>query len=469
MHAGGDRRGGPRLRPARPRRRRLPDGHQVGVRAAVARRRQVHHLQRRRGRPRRVHGRLHHGRRSARRARGHADRRATRSARTRATSTCAPSTRWPCKRLRHGHRRRRGARLPRRRRRSAAAGTSTSRSRRAPAPSSAARRRRSSPPSRASAACRARGRRSRPSPASGASRPTSTTSRPSPTCPGSSRTAPAAYAASAARRARAPRPSRWPARSSTAASSRCRWARTLRHVIFDVGGGIKDGRDVQGRAARRPVGRLRAGEPAGHAGRLREPRRDRRHHGLRRHGRRRRHHLHGRPRQVLPAVHPERELRQVRALPHRHQAHARDPRAHHRAARARTGDIEQPRDAGAQRSRRRASAVSARRRPTRCSPRSSYFRDEYEAHIAEQRCPALACKALIAYAHRPGGLHRLHAVRQEVPGRRASRGEQEAAARDRPGAVHQVRRLPRACKFDAVKIVSGPRRDRRRRGRAGGG
>ncbi len=93
--------------------------------------------------------------------------------------------------------------------------------------------------------------------------------------------------------------------------------------------------EVQGRAARRPLRRLRAGQPARHAGRLREPRRDRRHRRLRRHGRRRRQHLHGRPRQVLPAVHPERELRQVRPLPPRHQAHARDPHAHHRGQRAR--------------------------------------------------------------------------------------------------------------------------------------
>ena len=26
-----------------------------------------------------------------------------------------------------------------------------------------------------------------------------------------------------------------------------------------------------------------------------------------------------------------------------------------------------------------------------------YFRDEYEAHINEKRCPALACKALVHY------------------------------------------------------------------------
>ncbi len=43
---------------------------------------------------------------------------------------------------------------------------------------------------------------------------------------------------------------------------------------------------------------------------------------------------------------------------------------------------------------------------------------------------------------RPGRLHRLHAVRQEVPGRRGH-GREEGAARHRPVAVHQVRRLPR--------------------------
>ena len=85
---------------------------------------------------------------------------------------------------------------------------------------------------------------------------------------------------------------------------------------------------VQGRAARRPERRLPAGRPARHADRLREPHEARLHDGLRRHGRRRRRHLHGRLRQVLLRVHRPGELRQVRALPRRHAARARDPRAH---------------------------------------------------------------------------------------------------------------------------------------------
>ena len=52
-------------------------------------------LQRRRGRPRRLHEPLADRGRSPRRARGHADRRLTPSAPRTATSTAAPSTRWP--------------------------------------------------------------------------------------------------------------------------------------------------------------------------------------------------------------------------------------------------------------------------------------------------------------------------------------------------------------------------------------
>ena len=81
-------------RPARPRRRRLPHRHEVEVRAARGGRPEVPDLQRRRGRPGRVHGPRGHRGRSAPPARGHGASRPTRSARPRRTSTSAPSTRW---------------------------------------------------------------------------------------------------------------------------------------------------------------------------------------------------------------------------------------------------------------------------------------------------------------------------------------------------------------------------------------
>ena len=115
---------------------------------------------------------------------------------------------------------------------------------------------------------------------------------------------------------------------------------TLRHVIFDVGGGIKDGKAVQGRAARRPVRRLRARLACST----------------------RRSTTRASPRPapswapaawwspttppawstspLLPAVHAERELRQVRPLPPRHQAHARDPRRASREGNGEEGDVE---------------------------------------------------------------------------------------------------------------------------------
>ena len=44
---------------------------------------------------------------------------------------------------------------------------------------------------------------------------------------------------------------------------------TLREIIFDIGGGIPDGKAIQGRADRRPVRRLHPGAAPRHAGRLR--------------------------------------------------------------------------------------------------------------------------------------------------------------------------------------------------------
>ena len=96
---------------------------------------------------------------------------------------------------------------------------------------------------------------------------------------------------SAPRRARAPRSSPWPARSCNTGLVEVPMGTTLREIVYDIGGGIVDGRHVQGRADRRPVRRLHPGRAPRHAGRLRVAGRGRLDHGLRRHdrhGRRRR-------------------------------------------------------------------------------------------------------------------------------------------------------------------------------------
>ena len=91
--------------------------------------------------------------------------------------------------------------------------------------------------------------------------------------------------------------------------------------------------------------------------------------------------------QILPGLHRGRVLRQVHPLPHRHQAHAGDSGAHRRRQ-GRGWATSRSWRSWPITSRRPRCAAWARRRPTRCCPPSQYFRDEYEAHIKEKRCPA---------------------------------------------------------------------------------
>jgi ferredoxin len=73
-----------------------------------------------------------------------------------------------------------------------------------------------------------------------------------------------------------------------------------------------------------------------------------------------------------------------------------------------------------------------------------YFRDEYEAHVNEGRCPALSCKDLIYYEINEDcvgrGLRGLHDLPEGVPDPGHQRGAEEAAP-DRPGGVQPLRNL----------------------------
>ncbi len=104
---------------------------------------------------------------------------------------------------------------------------------------------------------------------------------------------------------------------------------TLGQIIYEIGGGIPGGRKFKA---------VQTGGPLG--GCLPESYLDtpvdfdsaaggRRRHGVRRHDRCRRDHLHGGVRQILHEVRLRGELRQVPALPAGQHAHAGDPGAHH--------------------------------------------------------------------------------------------------------------------------------------------
>ena len=171
---------------------------------------------------------------------------------------------------------------------------------------------------------------------------------------------------------------------------------TIREIVEEIGGGIKGRQEIQGGAGRRPLGRVHSRAPGRHAHRLRGTGLDRLHHGLRRPGGAGRPRLRGRDRPLLPALHPERVLRQVHLLPRRHQAHAGDPGAHLRGQRARKGTC-RPWKISAIHVKKGSLCGLGQTAPNPVLTTLRYFREEYEAHIRERRCPAAQCKALIHY------------------------------------------------------------------------
>ena len=75
---------------------RLPDRHEVALLPPGGGRQEIHHLQRRRGRPGRLHGPQHAGGRSALGAGRHDDRRLRHRRRRRLHLLSAPNIPWPC-------------------------------------------------------------------------------------------------------------------------------------------------------------------------------------------------------------------------------------------------------------------------------------------------------------------------------------------------------------------------------------
>ncbi len=84
-----------------------------------------------------------------------------------------------------------------------------------------------------------------------------------------------------------------------------------------------------------------------------------------------------------------------------------------------------------------------------------YFRDEYEAHINEKRCPAHACDALIAYAIDAEACTGCMLCAKKCPVGAARGVKKEPYAIDQSLCI-KCDACRAACKFDAVLVVSGP-------------
>ena len=85
-----------------------------------------------------------------------------------------------------------------------------------------------------------------------------------------------------------------------------------------------------------------------------------------------------------------------------------------------------------------------------------YFRDEYEAHIGEKRCPALSCKELISYYIEPGRCKACLICLRKCPSKAIEGGKQQIHVIDQEkcttcGVCLEV--CP--SRFEAVKKISG--------------
>ena len=166
---------------------------------------------------------------------------------------------------------------------------------------------------------------------------------------------------------------------------------TLREIIYEIGGGIPDGKQFKAVQTGGPSGGCIPARAPRYAGRLRIARAARLHHGLGRHDRHGRDLLHGGRRQVLHGVLHERILRQVHPLPRRHAPDARPAREDHRRPTP-PPPTWRCSKSSATWSCNTSLCGLGQSAPNPVLTTLRYFREEYDAHIAGASAPP-ACSA----------------------------------------------------------------------------
>ena len=168
---------------------------------------------------------------------------------------------------------------------------------------------------------------------------------------------------------------------------------TIGEIVFDIGGGIPNGKKFKAVQTGGPLGGCIPVEHLNVPGRLRLAEGNRRGHGLRRHDRGGRRHLHGRVLQVLPRLRHGRIVRQVRALPRRWPAHAGDP-GRITEGKGSMEDIETIKEIAAGMEGGALCALG-QLTPGPVMAALRYFEHEFITHIEDRKCPAGSCKTLV--------------------------------------------------------------------------
>jgi Na+-translocating ferredoxin:NAD+ oxidoreductase RNF subunit RnfB len=80
-----------------------------------------------------------------------------------------------------------------------------------------------------------------------------------------------------------------------------------------------------------------------------------------------------------------------------------------------------------------------------------YFRDEYEAHIRENRCPAGVCKAMVTYRILPENCTGCTLCARNCPADAITGKRKEVHVID-PALCTRCDTCRQVCKFDAVVV-----------------